>query len=949
MPETETSQLPPVNCHGEAMLVRTTDEYAKLLLDSTPLCCRLWDRNYNLIECNEAAATLFGLKSKREYIDRYFELAPAYQPDGQPTREKAISLIERAFQEGSSQDTFLYQMPDGSPFPAESKLVRIPYGDGFVVASYFRDLREQEKMLAEIETRDKLNQTVNNAADILLRAEPEVFEDTMQMCMGMLAKAFGADRMRVIKNTVEDGQFYRSLLHEWSEHVPPMKGTVFTTKVSYLKTTPAMLETMLRREYTHSVISDMPISDQAWFKEQGVLSILMFPVFSGDTFWGMVGFDNCHDERLYTATQVSIMQSGGMILANALLRNETILRLQDASNRLEAALSDAKEANNAKDNFLAAMSHEIRTPLNAVVGLAELALADDTPENEREENLEKIHSSGMTILSIVNDILDTSKMESGRFELYPVSYSVPSLINDIVALNIVRIGDKSIIFKLYIDENLPEKLFGDDLRVKQIFNNVISNALKYTQSGMVEWHVGYERDGGSVWITSYVKDTGIGIKPEDMQKLFSDYYQVNRQSNRQVEGTGLGLAITKRLINMMDGSIEVKSDFGKGTTFFIRLRQGFVTENPIGKDAAESLMGLRYNRTKRAKTAKLKRTNLSHAHVLVVDDIQTNLDVVKGLLRPYGLKVDCASSGWQAVDMIRTGSPRYNAVFMDHMMPGMNGIEAFRIIREEIGTDYAKKLPVIALTANAVAGNEEMFLKRGFQAFLSKPIDLRRLDTILLQWVRSKDMENGLPDVLPEEAANGQFSSNFAIEGIDLARVMESVGSSETALINILRSYSMDLRTMLREMTDYLETGNLPDYAVTVHGAKGASNIMFAFELGTVAGVLEAFAKAGKFEALKMGHPILVQVAEKLLERIETALNNNRTIMKPSADMPDHTLLKRLCYACDGFNMSEVDAVMEQLEAFQYKSGGELIELLREKVNSVAYEEISAEVAKWMK
>ncbi len=336
----------------------------------------------------------------------------------------------------------------------------------------------------------------------------------------------------------------------------------------------------------------------------------------------------------------------------------------------EAALA----ASGAKSTFLATMSHEIRTPLNAVIGLSELTLGTETLSRETETNLEKIYIAGSTILSIVNDILDLSKIESGKFELYPSRYDIPSFINDTVMLNIIRRGEKDIAFALHVDENLPGALYGDDLRVKQIFNNLLSNAFKFTESGTVEWHISFERDREVIWLVSSVRDTGMGIKPEDRHKLFSHYDQIGAQTNRKVEGTGLGLAITKRLVEMMDGSITVESEYGKGTTFHVRLRQAAVPSEPLGKEVAASLMDLRYTISRRDRNMKVARVNLSYAHVLIVDDLATNLDVVRGMMKPYALRIDCATSGQRAVDMIRAGEPRYSAIFMDHMMPGMDGV-----------------------------------------------------------------------------------------------------------------------------------------------------------------------------------------------------------------------------------------------------------------------------------
>ncbi len=533
---------------------------AMLMLDSTPLAARLWDREYRLVDCNEEAVRLFGLRDKQEYFQRYFEFSPPCQPDGCKTVEKIKRMVDEAFETGACTYDWLYRLADGTPIPAEVRMVRVPHDDDYVVASYSRDLRAQRKMLAEIE---------------------------------------------------------------------------------------------------------------------------------------------------------------------------------DASARLKAALDDAKNANEAKSSFLAHMSHEIRTPLNAVIGLSELTLEDTSLSPETASNVEKVCGAGSTILSIVNDILDISKIESGKFETYPARYETPSLVNDIVTLNIVRIGEKPIDFRLVVDENLPSELYGDDLRIKRIFSNLLSNAFKYTHAGSVEWRISFEKEGDSIWLVSSVRDTGIGIREEDLPRLFADYNQVDMGANRKIGGTGLGLAITKRLAEMMDGGISVESEYGKGSTFSVRLRQTAVSCEPIGRVAAENLMRLRYSDSKRNRNAQLVRAKLPDACVLVVDDVVTNLDVVRGMMKPYGMKIDCATGGRQAVEMIRAEKRRYNAVFMDHMMPEVDGMEATRIIRDEIGTEYARTIPIIALTANAIVGTEEMFLSKGFQDFISKPIDMAKLDAVLRRWVRN--------------------------------------------------------------------------------------------------------------------------------------------------------------------------------------------------------------------
>ena len=415
--------------------------------------------------------------------------------------------------------------------------------------------------------------------------------------------------------------------------------------------------------------------------------------------------------------------------------------VKQRTGELELRTEEANMASRSKTAFLANMSHEMRTPMNVVVGLTDLMLDDDDPVVNLKENLKKISTAGNTLLGLINDVLDISKIEAGKLELMPVQYELPSLLNDIIMLNMIRIEDKAISFSLGIDEELPCYLFGDDLRVKQIINNLLSNAFKYTQKGTVKLGISCEQaDSGNVWMSAYISDTGIGIRGEDLKKLFSDYSQVNTQANRRIVGTGLGLSITKMLVEHMGGEISVESEYGKGSVFRFRIRQGYVSDKVIGKETAENLRGFHYQDSRKRVSERLVRPDLSYASVLVVDDMQTNLDVAAGLLKKYKMRVDCVLSGKDAIDRISGGEPLYDAIFMDHMMPGMEGVEATEKIRG-IGTKYAMTIPIIALTANAIAGNEQMFISKDFQAFLPKPINIMTLDFIVQRWVRDKSRE----------------------------------------------------------------------------------------------------------------------------------------------------------------------------------------------------------------
>ncbi|MDR3052638.1 MAG: response regulator [Coriobacteriales bacterium] len=436
--------------------------------------------------------------------------------------------------------------------------------------------------------------------------------------------------------------------------------------------------------------------------------------------------------------------------------------VQERTRELAEQVVIAEAASQAKSAFMATMSHEIRTPLNAIIGLSDIELQrNHSPATF--ENLEKVRSSGATLLGIINDILDISKVEAGSFEIISDVYDVENLITETVQINIVRIGEKPLSFELEVDESLPLQLFGDELRIKQIMSNVLSNAFKYTKEGSVRMVIRQEPAGESsvpraehqepagkngaekgVLLLVAVSDTGDGIRPEDIDRLFSEYSQLDTKANRKIEGTGLGLSITKKLLDLMGGSIAVASEYGVGSTFTMRIPQQLAGSQTLGSERARALNALRFMLEQQNPVQTLERSYMPYGRVLVVDDVITNQEVAHGLLETYGLAVDKVSSGAEAIALLRAGEPRYDLVLMDHMMPEMDGVETTACIRETIDSDYARKIPIIALTANALAGNREMFLAHGFNDFVPKPIDIFLLDKVLNTWIRDVQDEETL-------------------------------------------------------------------------------------------------------------------------------------------------------------------------------------------------------------
>jgi signal transduction histidine kinase/CheY-like chemotaxis protein/HPt (histidine-containing phosphotransfer) domain-containing protein len=611
----------------------------------------------------------------------------------------------------------------------------------------------------------------------------------------------------------------------------------------------------------------------------------------------------------------------------------------------------AERKSESKSVFLSNISHEIRTPLNAVLGLLEVEIQKNFPEKTRN-NLEKIYNSGSLLLEIINDILDISKIESGNFELVSSEYDLCGLINDTIQLNIVRIGSKRITFHLEIDETAPARLIGDELRLKQILNNLLSNAIKYTEEGSVVLSVTWRQNETGL-LSFAITDTGMGIKKEDMGKLFNAYTQFETAANKRALGTGLGLSITKGLVENMGGTITAESEYGKGSIFRVQIPQQAVGETIIGKKTAENLRSFQFSDS-RQRYVNFIRHRMPYGKVLVVDDFETNLDVMTGILMPYCLRVDTALSGKEAIEMVRAEKPRYDLIFMDHMMPEMDGIETGRIIRE-IDSDYARSVPIIALTANAIAGNREMFLKNGFNDFISKPVDIKRLDAVLNRWIRDKQSEETLKNAeimaqdeddapKPERTEAGKIDMESwfmerQIKGIDFKASFAVFGKD--AFLPVLKSFTAHTPAQLLEMADNLQN-SLPDYAIRAHGLKGACNNICAKEVADLAFELEKAAKAEDIDFVRANHNKFEKTLAAMLENLNAILAEWNAMApapeKEKRQKPDGELLERLKEAAEFFNSAKIEEIVNELEKYHYEHGEELIQQLRRQADNFDYD-----------
>jgi len=560
-----------------------------------------------------------------------------------------------------------------------------------------------------------------------------------------------------------------------------------------------------------------------------------------------------------------------------------------------------------KSNFLATMSHEIRTPLNAILGMTEIQMQNsDHPPSTCEAFL-RINNSGNLLLNIINDILDLSKIEAGKLELTPVKYEVVNLINDIVQLNYIRYESKPIEFVLDIDENTPSVLIGDDLRIKQILNNLLSNAFKYTDRGKVVFSASADcvGKGGAVLVTLVFKisDTGYGMTPEQVKKMFNEYTRFNLEANRTTEGTGLGMTITNNLIKLMYGKIEVESKIGKGTTVTVRLPQktdGMGIRGVLGKDTVENLRQFRLINTRQIKKVQVSHEYMPYGSVLIVDDVETNLYVAKGLIVPYGLKIDLANNGFEAVDKIREGSV-YDIVFMDHMMPKMDGIETTKLIRK---MGYTK--PIVALTANALAGQAEIFMQNGFDDFISKPIDIRQLNVVLIRLIREKYPADVIVAAQKEKAEIERKQGLVqAAQQID-TQLAEIFARDAEKAVSILEN------CLLRSL------GNEEDihmYVINVHAMKSALANIGEKELSAVALKLE---QAGREKDIN----VMLEQTNDFLDKLRMVINS----IKPKEEENSENTESDLAYLTE-----KLKIIKEACAAFDKKTAKNTLGELREK------------------
>ena len=596
-------------------------------------------------------------------------------------------------------------------------------------------------------------------------------------------------------------------------------------------------------------------------------------------------------------------------------------QLKRANELAEEARQDALAANAAKGKFLAHMSHEIRTPINAVLGMDTMILRE-TQDMQIKEYALDIQNAGQNLLALINDILDFSKIESGKLEIIPVEYDFSSLIHDISNMISAKAASKKLDLHIHVDEKLPSKLLGDDVRIRQVLVNLLNNAVKYTQQGSVSLSVDGRVEGRKVVLDFAVQDTGIGIKEEDISKLFEEFERIEEKRNRNIEGTGLGINITTQLLVLMGSKLNVESVYGKGSRFYFTLEQQIVDSTPIGNLEARI-------REQSVEYIYTSAFIAPEAQILVVDDNLVNLKVFVSLLKHTRINIDVADSGKACLELV--AEKHYDLIFLDHMMPEMDGIETLHRMKD-MPENKSTDCPIVALTANAITGAKEMYLSEGFDAFLPKPINPEKLEQMIIKLLPREllrfDVEEGDRVEVEEAPAKEAVPSEVdlpMVDGIDWSYGSMHLPGQELLMSTVSGFYkTLDVEAdtldgFFRQMDSNPDM--VSQYRIKVHSMKSSANLIGAIMLGGMAKLLENAARDNDIALIHSLHDIFLKewrsYKEKLKECVPEAGEE-----KEKELVQDFTVingyLEMLKNAMEEFEVDAMDEIMKRLDSFQY-------------------------------
>ncbi|MCL2600475.1 MAG: ATP-binding protein, partial [Treponema sp.] len=966
----------------------------RLIFDNMPMATNIRDRKHTILHCNDETRKLFHLNDVQEYVDRFWELSPEFQPDGSLSREMVLELSMRAFDTGHLRFEWMHQRLNGKHIPCEITLTRVDFKGGDYLLVFIRDLTEF------YESR-RHEQEVNQRMRLMLDSTPMLIQywDEDYNCIDCNQTAldfFGCSSVGEYKASLWDANRRETEAENvriWDAHLAkifeegfdnfvyeekiPNKGNqvafleIVGYRVSYNDNTVAITYANDVTQLQHSMQMMREAEERAQLMLDGTpvscflinrdfeaidcnletLNLLDFEskaegienfkeIFMQHQFERLkkhfdralqIGAERFEwilqkpNEGSYIPCDIAFIRfthKGEFVIAAYIFDLRVIKQMLNERQRMETA----EENNRAKSRFLARMSHEIRTPITAVLGISEIQLQNPTLSTHVEEAFVKIHDSASILLQLVNDILDLSKIEAGKMSLIHNTYDVASLISDVVQLHLVYIGSKEIEFHVNVDEKLPTSLTGDELRIKQIVSNLLSNAIKYTVSGSVDMSLRYQKGTAEddMMLVISIHDTGRGMSKEQLGDLYNEYTRFNEDNDRSV-GTGLGMPIVYSLVQMMDAKIEVESQVDEGTTVTVSIPQKIANPKAIGTVVSKSLRHFETSERTAAKRFKFVPELMPYGRVLVVDDVEANLFVAKGLLMFYGLKIETCNSGQAAIEKVKKGEV-YDIIFMDHMMPGMNGIEAMKVLRD-IGYNH----PIVALTANALIGQAEEFLSYGFDGFISKPIQTVHLNTILLKYIRDKQP----PEVL-EAARTASTGFKPGTGNIDIDGYMNRPDVTNKLRVDFAKSQ----KNVSAEISTAMEAGDIKTAYRLAHTLKGLAGLIRESTVVQLAAEAEHSFQKGEVPAADLLDALKNEVSS-VLDRIEIpdpVAPSPDTVLDPAKTKALFDRLRDLiqidsaeCLELLGelARIPNADELYRQIEEFDFTAAAKTLETLR--------------------
>ena len=839
------------------------------MLHSTFLPCMVWDENGNVISYNNELLSVFKYPidaSFNNLNDIFLDIDPEFQPDGKKTKDFRRDFINDVLKNGFSRVAARLIKKDGTPVYFSISAARISWHFDNRLILYFHDLtaikeREAEAIEAEERVRIMLDST---PMVCILRDDKFRALDCNQEAL----KIFEVnDKKDLINNFIS---FYPEFQPDGSRSLD------------------------LASEITGQMLNNGTVDKYEW----------TFQTKNGTLF--PVEATNIRIQWKNSYRYLSYYRDLRETKAHEIMMHESL----ELSRKLTLQKEAAQAASEAKSQFLANMSHEIRTPMNAVLGMTELLNAENL--NKRQHRyVDDIKTSAMSLLKIINDILDLSKIQAGKFELVPDHYDFHEMINNIKTIANWLIKGKNIVFNMTMDNSVPKYLYGDDVRLRQVLLNILGNAIKFTRKG----HVSFSIECMDDYIVFIVSDTGIGIPEDEIATLFDAFVQVETGKNKTIQGTGLGLSITKALVEMMNGSISVKSVYGYGSSFTVSIPK--IKGDKFQVLKADSNENMIY-----APDAK----------ILVVDDNIINLNVITGLLKLYKIKTETVTSGQKAIEILKANE--YDIIFMDHMMPEMDGIETTKKIRE-MGID----LPVIALTANAVTGAKEILIASGMNDFLSKPIIRSSLIQVLKTWLPPEKiiiLPSGLQgsDNNKDNDKSDVWEKITQIEEISLEIGLDRVNGQKKFYERSLKLMPKEVNKCVKNLSKFLEMGDMRNYAIEVHSMKGSLANLGAMELSGYAEALENAANRNDSVFCSENQKSFCQKLDALGRKINDIFSSGERELKPS-DIPPAlpVILKSLKSAFAKMDFLAIDSEMEKLDKLNLS--GEVEDLMAQVKDAI--------------